>query len=520
MEKVVIPSPAQLALAIAIVKLKPVGIEIKGKRQIPQYLLQIRQNIRNENQTGRASSRDKFLDSVAFWQQAYERSEAEQSKLLDRIYELEQRNESLLARIQGTVHTGQEEDKGVAPLKRKATAPSNGARNNTTMRKRAKTQTPSEMRATLLAWNAPPGSNEGVVDMSEGSEQFTAPFMRQFYTLQKVLQKRPNHASIVKAAVELCSTATRNVLGAIEEPASKATLQLKKPDVLATLHSTASAYELLIRALNKLSATEKAMRDAGRIIYQIVRLYEAILEALSRYCLLKTSHTPLGTTVGARTARRRQRARTQRSKTACMQKDPDDETATEMSALLSKMALSLDKSSIHEQSVLEGFLFVLLSRVGKLLCLFTFQDLRLRPDLRVDPSKLPLPEGLKEMDVDDKSLHAAAIEAKHLVWPLERIVAALDAPSASPSDSGIVSRSTPFVAKVKDKLQGTLLQSVFGPDSTWATTLQRPVQPEERDLERLRACTQIPEQSVPDWFVQEVWRLFGWELVAMSASKA
>lgn len=36
---------------------------------------------------------------MAFWQQAYEKSEAEQSKLLDRIYELEMRNEGLLAKV-------------------------------------------------------------------------------------------------------------------------------------------------------------------------------------------------------------------------------------------------------------------------------------------------------------------------------------------------------------------------------------------------------------------------------------
>lgn len=39
------------------------------------------------------------MDSVGFWQQAYEESEAEQSKLHDRIFELEQRNTSLLTKL-------------------------------------------------------------------------------------------------------------------------------------------------------------------------------------------------------------------------------------------------------------------------------------------------------------------------------------------------------------------------------------------------------------------------------------
>lgn len=37
---------------------------------------------------------------MAFWKRAYEQSEAEQSKLLDRIYDLERRNESLQSKAQ------------------------------------------------------------------------------------------------------------------------------------------------------------------------------------------------------------------------------------------------------------------------------------------------------------------------------------------------------------------------------------------------------------------------------------
>lgn len=39
------------------------------------------------------------MDSVAFWQQAYEKSELAQSQLLDRIYELERRNDALMDRM-------------------------------------------------------------------------------------------------------------------------------------------------------------------------------------------------------------------------------------------------------------------------------------------------------------------------------------------------------------------------------------------------------------------------------------
>lgn len=57
----------------------------------------MRQFIKTKDST-HPSQNDRFFDSVAFWQAAHEKSEAEQTKLLDRIYELEQRNEILAAK--------------------------------------------------------------------------------------------------------------------------------------------------------------------------------------------------------------------------------------------------------------------------------------------------------------------------------------------------------------------------------------------------------------------------------------
>ncbi|PWY94323.1 hypothetical protein BO94DRAFT_328510 [Aspergillus sclerotioniger CBS 115572] len=509
MERTPIPSPSQLALAMAIVKLKPVGLDIK------EHLLQIRRHIGTTHRTDRFYTHDKYLDSVSFWQQAYEQSEAEQSKLLERIFELEQRNESLLARLQGTGVTGEE-----GTLKRKVTGKSVASGNDAPIRKRAKTQIFPQTDSLMLANNVSDGLGGGAIDHLQFPEQFTAPFMRQFYTLQKVLQKRPNNSSIIRAAIELCSTAVGNVRSAIKQPtesraSTKNLTQPKRPNILAILNSTECAFRLLVQALRKLSTTGRAMQDVGHVTYHIVRLYEVIIEVLDRHCKSKSEKSLQDTKTGAQTSRQRQKAKPKRTKTGCssdVQKDPDYELANQMSLLLSKMALSLDTNRLSEQNVLEGFLLILLDRIGTLLCLFVFQDLRLRPDLQIDEAKFPLPEGLKEIDLNENSINAAAMEAKFLIWPLERILTVLDdVPGHDPL-------STQFTTKVKERLQSTLLHSVFGTDSLWPDVLQRPVQPDDADLEKLRSCLQIPEQSVPDWFVQEVWRLLGWEMLATSNS--
>lgn len=147
-----LPLPAQLALAMAIVKHKPADLSIKGDILFLivlliltrlDHILQIRSYImtaKDPESNPVTSQPDKFFDSVSFWQQAYERSEAEQSKLLDRIFELEQRNTALLAKTQkGDV--GEEEQ---LPESSKRKANPKNPTGAATARKRAKTQVPAQ----------------------------------------------------------------------------------------------------------------------------------------------------------------------------------------------------------------------------------------------------------------------------------------------------------------------------------------------------------------------------------------
>lgn len=60
------------------------------------YILELRHFIRDGLQV---ESSDKFFDSVAFWQQAYRASEAEQARLLNKVFELEQRTQGLRSKI-------------------------------------------------------------------------------------------------------------------------------------------------------------------------------------------------------------------------------------------------------------------------------------------------------------------------------------------------------------------------------------------------------------------------------------
>lgn len=122
-----------------------------------EFILQMRSFIAEAKEPHPLSS-DRFFDSVRFWQQAYEKSEAEQSKLLDRVFELEQRNTALLSREQKV----DQDEKTTGSSKRKANP--NGDAN----KKRAKTQTFKQP-----ATNKPVGVQGGIniLDMVEYREE-------------------------------------------------------------------------------------------------------------------------------------------------------------------------------------------------------------------------------------------------------------------------------------------------------------------------------------------------------------
>ncbi|KAH8427184.1 uncharacterized protein LDX57_004899 [Aspergillus melleus] len=489
---------------MAIVKHKPADQDIK------EYILQIRQHIKVSKENTHFYPQEKFFDSVSFWQKAYEKSEAEQSKLLDRVFELERRNEALLAKLQG-----QEKDAGKdeAALKRKTPAGKNAAG----ARKRARTQVSiGDPRA--LEYNY--GLGDSVGGGFEYFEEVTGPFMRQFYALQKALQKRPGNGELAQSVVTLCRTMATEMSNLSSQKrvasgrAKRGSLQSKEPDILAVLHSVDCAFQLLCQALERLSGS---CAEAGLLVYHIVELYESTMNALQQECKSTIDRPSCDTKAKTKTSKSKQSAKSKRpvtNQSSGAQLSPHSEIASQIARLLNSMMISLDVASAGHQSLLEGFIFVLLSRVGKLLSLFVFQDLQIQPDLHADTEKLPTPAGLHEVDMKE-SQSAAKMEARHAIWLLERALAVMDdfRSSAPLSVSQYISANNIFSSKAKERLQSTLLQAVFGESSEWGQALQPIAKPDQKDLDRLLSCSQTSEQATPNWFIQEIWRLLGWEML-------
>ncbi|KAL4968872.1 uncharacterized protein BDV14DRAFT_196680 [Aspergillus stella-maris] len=477
----------------------------------PNYILQIRASIKSSQPAEVFHSPEKFFDSVSFWKQAYEKSEAEQSKLQDRIFELEQRNHELAEKLRLRDNVKVEELQGGATASDKLKRP---ATTNNASRKRPKTQLDHTGYAAFA------GVRSYLDDaIGQLSDTRNRSFIRHIYSLRKTLQKRSTDARIIQDAVALCESCEHEVASVIPETVSKDKSKIIMPTesqmshLGLALHGTESATVLLLQALKKLSKPGGNGRGTKLLTYHIVCLYGAIINSLGRYCkavAAPVAPTALSGEQYTMQTRSKTTKRTKPSGGSDKGSEIQNEGAIQLTSLLHRMLAKLDLSHTEHRQLLEGFLYTLLNRAGKTLCHFVFQDLRLQTELRAVPEGLPLPTGLIDAKLDDKSFGGAQMDAVYLVWLLRKALAVLDVQPSSPDAAS--STQTEFISSIKARLQSTLVQAVFGEDSSLGRTLERPGKPESREIERLlERSTQ--KSSIPEWYIQEVWDLLGWDIL-------
>ncbi|KAJ5697575.1 hypothetical protein N7488_011259 [Penicillium malachiteum] len=491
------PNKFYLAFALAIVKLKPPDKELKD------YILEIRRFIRSNMQI---ASPGKFFDSVAFWQKAYKDSEAEQTKLLNTIFELEQRTQGLRAKIKDS-QMGLHNDS--QSMKRK-TSPSEPAKSSVATRKRAQL-CDSKIQHKQLK------DNESSDD-SDNPENENAPkLMRQIYTVQRALQKKQNHKALTTDAVTLCKLAESEIIGTIirlteheYQPKSSQNGQsvVKNVDLLSVTKAVALAFNLAHNALHKIVGCKDGRSCRGQIVYYLVCLFESTLGSLTRYCTAVSSHPETTSTVLEETSNSN-RTSSQRHRKVNSKKYPvvsktrspkiQNDADQQLVDLLVTMFRSLDMERNEDQEVMEGIMFITIDRVGKILALLTFNNHK--PPSDICPGLSP-PEGLTAMKEEGLTVQSVQLEGKHLVAFLYRV---LD--SSTPGANQV---QLEFFQKMKQRFQKTLLQAVFGTgDPLFKDGLIRPATPPSLSY----GGRVSPRQDFSEWFTEELWRLVGWDLL-------
>lgn len=182
--------------------------------------------------------------------------------------------------------------------------------------------------------------------------------------------------------------------------------------------------------------------------------------------------------------------------------------------------------TVGSNSLFEGYLYVFFNRVGTVLSAVEFKKILTTPDLQVSPDKLPLPEGLRRAGIDDTAA-ACEIETYHLVWLLEKAIALVHSTSIKSSlfeetsttanDSSVKtveknSNAGLLFRFTKKRLQSTLLKAVFHEDEPlFLDSLENPQRLLLTDDPKARATKE--SESASEWFLREVWRLLGWDIL-------
>ncbi|KAI9879882.1 MAG: hypothetical protein M1830_006734 [Pleopsidium flavum] len=513
----------KVAHALAVVKSKPLGVLMRD------YILQLRKHTQEGRRQGSTRFIHRHIDSVAFWKDCCNEAIAAQAELKARIKELERVNEILLSKLK--------------PADRPEFEPSG-------RKKREKSAESSAGDVRRLGTGT--GNHPSEARVRDNIAEFevygmTAEkrvFMTQLYGFHRLLQDEfPDPRELSSVLLQLCSSAAIIVSSACDTSKIQTGPGSSRTAVLTGgQETTASPSErnlevelgILFRALGrtfahllqgygKLNKTTESRGYQGQVIFSFVKLFGDILNNLHSVSVTKRqvqpeklnrSHIPKANTEAPRNVEPET-------------PDKTNDLGIHLCQLLVTMIATLEPAKPGHIDVLEGFFYLLLQRVGKILYVFVFDEeespiLANRDNdedrLRYHGIGANFQETLKRIAMQE--------EAKYLIWTLERAMGFVcRSHSVSPTAKGSkgkvkdVSTTNKVMApdktniseRAKMRLQNTLLKGIFGVDAKEFKEGLRMPTFAEIDLDA--AISTIPEDDTPEWFKQEVWRLLGWEIL-------
>lgn len=189
----------------------------------------------------------------------------------------------------------------------------------------------------------------------------------------------------------------------------------------------------------------------------------------------------------------------------------------------------LDKTNPLHQQIFDGFVYLLLERVGRRLFYCTFGRHR-SSAVEGDIEPLPEPRSPEEASKRDIEALGTHLEVKALILVLERAMGlAPNHMNSQTTSSGrgqkklgrtLSIKNLPPASRArlsplaKDRLQRTLIACMYGDkvDDEFLDVLTKPM-PSMR-LGSLQSVARIEDRDVEDWYKKEVWRLVGWDVLA------
>lgn len=291
-----------------------------------------------------------------------------------------------------------------------------------------------------------------------------------------------------------------------------------KSDFSMALSVCARAFIAVLIGTDKLTSSNADNRMPSLVICELVAVFKCALDAIQA--------------LTQQTAQRVNLDSIQLKKGKAETKDrrlKECPAARAIAHLLIGFLGFLDKTNTDHQKLFDGFVFVLLERVGKQLYYCTFGRHR---STTIEANILSAPEAkdaTKNTKPDCAEL-AIHLEVKALVLILERTmgmapnhmnpqasrtVKTPDLLTRTLSIKNLATNSRARLSPIaKARLQRTLITCMYGDavEDEFLDVLTKPV-PAMR-LGSLQDVAKIEDKNVKEWYKQEIWRLVGWDVLA------
>ncbi|KAL8795083.1 MAG: hypothetical protein Q9195_002380 [Heterodermia aff. obscurata] len=522
-------------IALSLVKSKPRSLSVRGKQPScsscedtltgsSAFIVTLRDFIQKGRRADVHENDEQFLDSIAFWRNAYEKSQDVEQQLRAKILILEQRSETISRTPgQATLSTGTSQQK--RKRENSTTRTTSGGRAT----KRVKS-----IRATAVPQSnavQPILTGHSHLDL-EGIELSNC--LHRISEIQQAVSNTANNNTAqgdqACLAIQSAADARRILLSIQTHTTQKASPQSKARTITTRIQEKQSAhthaevvndaemkckvviqlFPFLLRVLDSLYEPSKTSDLRDQVIHCIIYLFESLLEHICNLSACEGLQKPARVASGEKTGKANGRLLAETadflSAPSAASKSASEKVEDKVIKMLCQLAVvmmnDLDVSILARQEVFDGFLFFLLLQVGRLLkaSIFGVESQSSAKDVR--------PEGTPALN---------EAQAPYLIFLLKH------ARSLAPQRTGIAAsslqedarrfESMSHVANVR--LQHTLLKGVFGEQAdAFMESLRRPnYTSTECELAFEEQGKRQKDRNMSEWFQNEVWETVGWDVL-------
>ena len=340
-------------------------------------------------------------------------------------------------------------------------------------------------------------------------------------------------------ASHLCASAadiSKVVLEALDQQG--AVNHSQGPDLSTTMTAAGRVVAGVLAGSQKLVRMPGGGSLVGKITYALVQMYGKLstgFDTISRAEI--SAEEPVERTTDANTLSTKQKLKAKGGAHRVNIRDVPNMNV--LASLLSGIMRQLDAKQDSHRDVFEGFLYIILSKLGERIYTINFSQPRAGSIAEEIESNLtpddPDSEGNPPTDKDKRnsvSIRQAYLEAPYLLHLLKQSLALTPtflSPTTINKDKSSTktnkSKPTPKPGSItktslslaaKERLQSTLVNAIFGPEGVdeesdlFLNGLQLPA------AEASGGNVSVPrvkEVEVGQWFQGEVWRLLGWDVL-------